>query len=266
VTGSLEGRVVVVTRAADQVEALAAPLRGRGAVVVPSPAIEILPAPHRPLEDALRRAATGDFAWIVLTSRAGVAAVSARLAAARMDWGDLRASVAAVGEGTAAALGDAGVDPDLVPEIFTTAALGVAMPRGDGRVLLARADIAPVELESVLISKGWTVVRVDAYRTRPAAALAPEARRALAEGAVDVVTFTSASTAEGFAHAAGPDLVRELAGGSRRPAVVCIGPVTADAVRRLGLPVDAVARPHTIGGLVTAVERAVGAARTKERT
>jgi uroporphyrinogen-III synthase len=264
-TGSLEGRVVVVTRAADQVEALAAPLRARGAVVVATPTIEILPAPEGPLDEAVRRTAAGDFAWIVLTSRAGVASMSARLASAGTAWGDLRASVAAVGDGTAAALRDEGVDPDLIPETFTTAALGEAMPPGDGRVLLARADIAPAALEPVLASKGWTVERVDAYRTRFARSLRPEATRALVRGDADAVTFTSASTAEGFAHAAGPDLLRESGRGPRRPAMVCIGPVTADAVRRLGLLVDAVARPHTIEGLVAAVERSVGATRTKER-
>jgi uroporphyrinogen-III synthase len=264
-TGSLEGRVVLVTRAADQIEALAAPLRARGAVVVPTPTIEILPAPEGPLDEAVGRASAGGFAWVVLTSRAGVAAVSKRMESAGSGWGGVRALVAAIGEGTAAALRDVGVEPDLVPETFTTDALGEAMPRGEGRVLLARADIAPAALESVLVSKGWTVERVEAYRTRLARALAPEATRALRRGDVDAVTFTSASTAAGFAHAAGAEMVRDLGREVRRPAFVCIGPVTAEAVRRVGLPVDAVASPHTIEGLVAAVERAVGAARTKER-
>jgi uroporphyrinogen-III synthase len=39
---------------------------------------------------------------------------------------------------------------------------------------------------------------------------------------------------------------------------VCIGPVTAAAVRRAGLRPAAVARPHTINGLVAALERALG--------
>ena len=43
----------------------------------------------------------------------------------------------------AGALRRFGVEADLVPPTFTTAALGRAFPRGSGRVLLARADIAP---------------------------------------------------------------------------------------------------------------------------
>src|SRR5207245_1090002 len=73
------------------------------------------------------------------------------------------ASVAVVGDGTAGALRDRGVEPALVPGTFTTEALGRAMPTGTGRVLLARADIAPDGLQGALSAKGWTPVRVDAY-------------------------------------------------------------------------------------------------------
>jgi uroporphyrinogen-III synthase len=39
--------------------------------------------------------------------------------------------------------------------------------------------------------------------------------------------------------------------------VVCIGPVTAREARDHGLVVHAVARPHTLDGVVDAVERAL---------
>jgi uroporphyrinogen-III synthase len=41
------------------------------------------------------------------------------------------------------------------------------------------------------------------------------------------------------------------------PKVVCIGPVTAREAREHGLRVHAVANPHTVDGLVAAVERAL---------
>jgi len=262
-TGPLVGRVVLVTRAADQADALATPLREEGASVLAAPAIEILPAPPGPLDDALRRAASGAFAWIVLTSAAGVSAVGSRLTAAGATWAALRARIAAVGDGTAAALRAEGVGVDLIPPTFTTEALGHAMPEGDGRVLLARADIALPGLEVSLGSKGWTVERVDAYHTRLARGLPSETVAALREGNVDAITFTSASTVDGFARAAGAELLAELAGAPRRPRVVCIGPVTAEAARAQGLEVDSVAEPHTIEGLVAAVTRTL-AERTEE--
>jgi len=45
---------------------------------------------------------------------------------------------------------------------------------------------------------------------------------------------------------------------------VCIGPVTSRAAREAGLRVAAVARPHTIQGLVAAVGRAVRPRRREE--
>ena len=158
--------------------------------------------------------------------------------------------VAAVGEGTQEAFRRwSRRQPDLVPATFTTAALGRAFPRGNGRILCPRADIAPEGLEDALRAKGWSPTRVDAYRTRFPRSLPREARLALAEGRVDAVTFTSASSVRGFVGALGA--VRGL------PKVAAIGPVTAREAREHGLRVHAVARPHTVGGLVAAVERAL---------
>ena len=160
------------------------------------------------------------------------------------------AKVAAIGEGTAEAFRRwARRDPDLVPATFTTAALARSFPRGEGRVLCARADIAPDGLEDALSAKGWTPTRVDAYRTKFPASLPEDAREAFGRARVDAITFTSASTVRGFVHAA--RLVRG------DPKVVCIGPVTAREARERGLIVATVARPHTIEGLVDALERAL---------
>ena len=244
--GSLAGKVVLVTRPKDQARELVDLLEQRGAKAIEAPTIEIHPAPESPLAEGLRDLLAGEFDWLVLTSRAGAEAVLAALADLGASPGEIPASVAAVGDGTAAALRARGVEPDLVPETVTTESLGEAMPRGSGRVLLARADIAPSGLEEILAAKGWRPTRVDAYRTVTPSSLPTEARRALEEGRVDAITFTSASTVDGFT---------QLTGVMRGPKVVCIGPVTAAAARRAGMEVDAEAEPHTIEGLVAALER-----------
>jgi uroporphyrinogen-III synthase len=225
-----------------------------------SPAIERGPVGARALDGSLRRIAAGEFDWVVFTSRSGVEALLGRLPALGLTVEAVKARVAAVGEGTARALRERGVEPALVPRTFTTDALSRAMPSGSGKVLLARADVAPDGLEAALARKGWTALRVDAYRTRPADSLPPGADRALREGRVDAVTFTSASTVQGFAGVAS----EALKAAPRRPKIVCIGPVTARAARAFGLTVDAVARPHTIDGVVAALERVL-AVRTAPR-
>jgi uroporphyrinogen-III synthase len=246
-TKPLAGRTVLVTRPADQSAELVKLLDRLGARPIVAPAIEIGPARSAALTRALRELASGEYRWITLTSRATVDVLRQRLGGAR----DVRAKVAAIGDGTAQAYRRwSHRRPDLVPETFTTAALARAFPRGAGRVLCARADVAPEGLEDALAAKGWTPTRVDAYRTRMPRTLPPEAREALRRGLVDAVTFTSASTVRGFVGALG--VVKGT------PKVVCIGPVTAKEARAHGLTVHAIARPHTVEGVAAAVQRAFG--------
>jgi uroporphyrinogen-III synthase len=247
VTGPLAGRVVLVTRPAQQAEPLVRRLDDLGADVLAAPTVTItLPEPGGPLDGAIEGAGRGAFEWIAFTSASGVRAWTDRAAA--LDAPAPRARLAAVGDATAAALRDAGLSPSLIPEAFTTASLGAAFPRGTGRVLLPRADLATEDLEEALRSRGWEPVRVHAYRVRPVDRLPPEAERALSDGRVDAVTFTSPSTVHGFVRVAG--VPRDLA-------VVCIGPVTAEAAEAAGFVVDQVAGPHTTEGLVEAVVRAL---------
>ena len=240
----LAGRTILVTRPAGQSASLVKLLDQRGAHTIVAPAIEVRPVRSAALTAALRDLAGGDFAWITITSRA-----TAEMLASRLDSpADVRARVAAIGDGSAEAFRRwTGRAPDLVPATFTTVGLARAFPRGEGRVLCARADIAPEGLEDALAAKGWSPTRVDAYRTRMPRSLPAEAREALRAGAVDAVTFTSASTVRGFVGALGPV--------KGNPKVVCIGPVTAREARAHGLTVSAVANPHTIDGVVAALER-----------
>ncbi len=64
------------------------------------------------------------------------------------------------------------------------------------------------------------------------------------------MTFTSPSTVRNFANAVGHTDVGRFLSNAR---VVCIGPVTAEAARDLGINVNVVARPHTIDALVEAI-------------
>lgn len=247
--GPLAGKIVLITRPRDDDGGLGDSLRERGAVPIDAPVIRIAPVrTGGKLDEAIQEGAKAGFEWIAFTSPNAVEAWFERAGALGLADGTLPARVAAVGAATGAALRHRAIVPDLVPREFTTAALGRAFPRGKGRVLLPRADIAQPDLEEALEKKGWTVVRVDAYRTLRVRSLPREARRALESGEVDALAFTSASTVEGFVR---------VAGVVRGPRVVCIGPVTARAARDVGFVVHAVARPHTIKGLVEGLERAL---------
>jgi uroporphyrinogen-III synthase len=241
-----------VTRPAEQAGPLVRELERRGARVLVAPTIRLVPARSAALTTAVADLTAGRFDWLVLTSATTVEVLRDRLRSRH----DVRARVAAIGDRTAATFRRwARRDPDLRPATFTTAALARAFPRGSGRVLLARADIAPPDLESAIARKGWEAVRVDAYRTVFARSLPREVRRALGRDEVDAVTFTSASTVRGLANV--------LDARPRGVVAVCIGPVTAREARAHGFTAPAVAEPHTLEGLVDAVERAVGGRRVR---
>jgi uroporphyrinogen-III synthase len=242
---TLQGRTILITRPAEESGSLAEQLAARGARAIESPSIEITELEDTAeLDQAVRELAAGGFAWVCFTSPRAVDAV---LGAMRRHGlpPRLPARIAAIGPATADTLRGAGVEIDLLADPHTTDALADDFPTGQGRVLFPRADIAPDGLEDRFRAKGWTPVRVDAYRTRFPEAPTDEARRALDEEAVDAIVFTSASTVEGF--------VRQV-GARNGPSVVAIGPVTAEAAPAAGFTVADVAVPHTVDGIVRSLE------------
>ena len=123
------------------------------------------------------------------------------------------------------------------------------------RALIARAAVARDVLPDGLREAGWEVDVVEAYRTK-GVEVSAAARAEIANS--DVITFASPSAVEQFAKAG---LVSEVTtaegetGADRpNPIVACIGPVTADAARRLGLDVAVEAAEHTAVGLAEALE------------
>lgn len=241
----LFGRRIIVTRSRDQASGLRGRLEALGAEVLEVPAIATEPVPDVDLASPLV-----DADWVAFTSPNAVRAVTAQLRDARAFGGRLR--IAAVGPGTAAALGEFGVVADLVPERNLAEGLVEAWPEGTGRVYLPQAAGARSVLADGLHAKGWDVHVVIAYRT---VAVPLDERERSAAGAAHAVTFTSSSTVTNFVAAAGVDAVP--------PVVVSIGPVTSETARDLGLDVAAEAHPHTVDGLVDAV---VGALARKPGT
>lgn len=251
VSSNAPGPRVLVTRAAAQADSLVDRLRALNAHVVRLPTIEIRPTEREAVDEAVRRIAAGCYDLVGLTSVNGVIQLWAAMQRQGLDSSALMSvRVAAIGSETARALAKRGIDADVVPASFTSDALAAALTRDDlrgRRVLLARAAQAGSLLSDRLRQAGADVDEVSLYDI----VTPPADEEALAElqRGVDVVTLTSPSTSRGLV---------ELAGGLvdlDSLHTVCIGPVTAQAARELGLRVVATAETHTIEGLVQAVGR-----------
>jgi uroporphyrinogen III methyltransferase/synthase len=245
----LFGRQVVVTRASAQASGLRDALAALGAEVLEVPALRV-----EPLDDArLREAAARlrEYEWVVVTSQNAVAMLWDALRALGLDARALAGCrIACVGKSTAEALLARGLAADVVPARFVAEAVLEALAaRDDVRgapVLYVAAQGARDVLPEGLRALGCTVDVVWAYRTVAERTDAAPLREALARGAVDVVTFASASAVRGFVEAVGEELAR------RAPAV-SIGPVTSEAVRAAGITLLAEAPEATIPALAAAV-------------
>ncbi len=250
----LWGKTILVTRSRMQASALADQLAELGAEVIESATIDIQPAPAAPINQALLEVRDGAFDWLVLTSPNGARAVFERMDAIGMDARGLaKVKIAAVGPGTAEAMRQHLIHPDLIAEQFTTESLAGSLARqvaGDAgkRVLLMRADIATPLLAQTLGAAGANVQDIVAYRTVRPATLPPEALEALRENRVNWVTFTSSSTVENFLAMTAAD-PRILSGIK----LAAIGPVTAETMKAHGLTPTVIAQPHTIDALVKTI-------------
>jgi uroporphyrinogen-III synthase len=208
---------VVLTGTPGVTAPLAAALEAEGFEVEACPLVAVEPLAGPPVR-------AREYDWLLLTSRTGVEALFARVD------GPLP-RVAVVGAGTAEALRERGVEPDLVAAVSTQEGLAAELPRPAGRVLFAGAEDA-----RGVLARELGADFVPLYRTvelRPTRF--PEA---------GLVVLASASAARSFAALALPT------------PCVSIGPVTSAEARALGLHVLAEARSHDRAGLVEAVKLA----------
>ncbi|MGB4593288.1 MAG: uroporphyrinogen-III synthase [Coriobacteriia bacterium] len=245
----LAGVTVVVTRARAQAGALVKLLEDVGANVLAFPTIEIVdPDDWTPVDDAIRHLDV--YAWLILTSANAVERFFDRVYAAAKDARHLAGlRLAAVGPATAEACVARGVHPDFVPdEHVGEGVLAGLCVRGVGvgtRVLLPRALEAREALPEQLRERGAMVDVVPVYRTVPGGG-DPSVLQRLSTGDVDVVTFTSSSTARNFAR-----LTADI--DTSGITFASIGPVTSDTARSLGMDVAVEPAEYTVPSLVEAL-------------
>ena len=253
----MTGQRVLVTRAAEDCAAWASRLADAGAVPLMLPCIECHPI-REPDVRARLAESLPKTDWLVLTSRRGAEAMRQTINA--IDWSPAdkiamaAIRIAAVGPATAAAAASLPGQVELVAPSGTArslaealaARLGARMAGGPSqakpRCLIAVAENAGDLLEETLEQAGGDCLRLDVYRTQPAA---PATRKqTLSELGADKILLASPSAVTGLVNRLELDAAAEI---------LTIGPSTTRAAHAAGLTVTAEAVRPSLEGLMEAM-------------
>jgi uroporphyrinogen III methyltransferase/synthase len=252
-TRPLMGKCIVVTRAREQASDLVKRLSDLGAECLECPTIKVSPPEDvKPLDSAIENLSSYD--WLIFTSVNGVNFFFERLFQKNKDVRALKdIHTAVIGPATEKKLFDFGLKSDIVPESYRAESVVKAFAGKDvtgKKILLPRAKEARPVLPLELKKMGAAVDEVTAYRTHAVKDNADVLSARLKERSIDMITFTSSSTAKNF-HALFPN--EDLKDLMQGVTIASIGPVTADTARDLGFDVHIVAESYTIPGLCQAI-------------
>ncbi len=242
----LHGKTIAVTRPKERIGTLAEKLRKLGANVIECPCIELHEAENlEPLGAALK----GRYDFVAFTSPSGVTAAANGLQKLKLDLRVLYGmKLAAIGQGTAKALSGYGLSTDVIPKQYDGESLAEALIKSmgsGGSVLLLRARQGGKILPERLRGAGINVTDVPIYDTVYGSEKAGYLRRLSEKGGLNYVTFTSASTVEGFVNSvSGMDFKSFTA--------VCIGGQTAGAAKKYGMEIIT-AKNATIDDLIGSI-------------
>jgi len=246
----LFGRRIAVTRSRTQASSLVAELQELGAQVLECPTIKIVQ--HHSSDDFKNFIMhNAGFDHLVFTSVNGVTGFIESLHEQHLDLRFLGGKkIVCIGPATAGAFAERGIIADFVPETYVAESLlpyFEKLPKTG--VAILRAEKAREVLPDTLQRLGHRVEVVPLYHTEYDKPDNTDIVAALKENRLDMVTFTSSSTAEGLASL--------LEGSGIAPATIpaaVIGPITAETCRKLGFNIKIEAAEFTIPGLITAMQ------------
>jgi hydroxymethylbilane synthase len=246
----LRNRRIVVTRAVHQAASFGGMLEEAGAWVLYLPLIEITP-----VLDAVVPEPGEKFDWVVFTSVNAVEnfiCVLQRHNRSIQDYASC--NIAAIGDATAAALNEHGLQVVCTPEAHVSHALVDVLlqqePEPEGkRVLLPQGNLARPIVAEALAARGMEVFPLTVYKTA-ACEVSESMIRELMEFAPECIAFFSPSAVNAY-----------VATGLRdNPAIkksvlihAAIGPVTAEALQRVDCTPIAEAQRQNEASLLDAI-------------
>lgn len=250
----LGGKQILITRPKQNSSALAKKLRELGAQVIELPSIITKSIyPNMRLKEAVERIGDGyEEEWLVFTSPVGVSVFFEQLKELKLDIRNVFGNqavikVAAIGMATEKALAEYGILADVTPQVYCARELGRILAREakrDSYITVLRAKEGSEELLPPLYEAGLDVDDVPIYETfyESHGEIKEQIQTLLEDGGIQWVTFTSASTVEGFVRT-----FEEL--DHRIVHAVCIGERTAKAAEKYRMHVK-IAKEASIDSMI----------------
>ena len=253
--GPLNGKYILVTRPESQAESFVSLLRHEGAIPVLLPTIETIPPDSWvPVDQAI--ASLDKYQWLIFTSVNGVKFFCRRYEDLYLNLSRLKHyNIISVGPKTAAALEKRGLECRIIAEKFQGEGILRALadtPVAGKHFLLPRALKAREILPETLRQRGATVDVITVYQTIFPKKSAGKINKLFTnQQKIDILTFTSSSSVSNLVNHCSPQAVKQRL---RRLPTACIGPITAQTARELGLNVQIEASQYTVEGLIEAMK------------
>lgn len=250
----LAGKRILITRAREQSKRFSEQIETYGGIPVVIPLITIqLPADKTAVIAALKQIET--FHWLIFTSQNGVKSFFSVAQAQKIPFDSFEhVKIAVVGKSTEHCLRRYGFEADIVPDgEFTAESLAeklVNQIQTNERVLFARGDLARDVLIKTLQNHGIDIVDVVVYENTMNRDVQADLIQEITNHRIDAVTFTSPSTVSYFV-----EMLEDIDWKNRLKdtCFAAIGPITEQAMLRLGIEPDVVAKKNTAEGLVSAL-------------
>lgn len=179
---------------------------------------------------------------VVLTSMNGANIFLNKLRDLKIDIRKLfNVRFAVVGSGTAEVLENAGIFPEIVPEKYTVECLGQGLAEclnDNENVLILRAKQASSQLTEILLKNHIKFNEIKTYDVEGN-------NKSNCKVTTDFLTFASASGVEEF-FSNGCSI-------SEKTKVICIGEITAKALKQHGVSEYSVCETHNVQGIIDAI-------------
>ncbi|WP_100405017.1 uroporphyrinogen-III synthase [Bacillus solitudinis] len=249
---SLAGKHILVTRAKEQAKVLSQRIREAGGIPIEVPLLAFQrPQNQEVIPEVISRLA--EFDWLVFTSANGVRFFMEHFQDNTKNKNVRLPKIAVVGIETAKVLHLYKVKADVSPDVYVAESLIDCLKENTEpgqRILLARGNLGRSILNDNLLTYGLEVTDLIVYETVLPKEAIIEMKTLLDKSMIpDVVTFTSSSTVQHFIQ-----LLQKINQSERfNPVMACIGPVTAQTAKKLGLSVEIIPKTYTVEGLVQAI-------------